>query len=89
MTEEIYQINMFPVFVDSKLMFINYFNNIQLCHTRTFQYFVTTLLLKHTDTQMTPTQMNSGVMAKAAKSTCLHKTRYCDGKYESIKKNGN
>ena len=34
----------------------------------------------------TPTQRNSGVMAKAAKSTRMHKTRYSDEKYKIIKK---
>jgi hypothetical protein len=48
---------------------------------------VTTLLLKHTGTQMTtPMQMNSRVMAKAAKSPCIHKTQYFEGKYEIVKK---
>jgi hypothetical protein len=51
---------------------------------------VTTLLLKYTGTETTSalTQMNPGVMAKAAKSTRMHKTRYFDGKYKIIK-NGN
>jgi len=30
--------------------------------------------------------MNSGVMAEAAKSTCMHKTRYFGGKHEDPKK---
>jgi hypothetical protein len=44
---------------------------------------VTTLLIKYAGTKITPSQMNSGGMAKAAESTYMHKTRYFDGKYEN------